>query len=110
MHAHYSIQYKLAEHNCWIYDLILSYRIFEALSNEESRFLVDYLQTRPHGQFTMFDCHDGLPVKPDLDGLIDSKDARKLVDLALNRWVTSVLSYRMSIKVRMALMSIKFAQ
>lgn len=85
VHAHYSIQYKLAEHGCWIYDFILPYRIFEALSNEESKFLVDYLQTRPHGQFTMLDCHDGLPVKPDLDGLIDSKDARKLVDLALDR-------------------------
>ena len=68
-----------------IYDFILPYRIFEALSNEESKFLVDYLQTRPHGQFTMLDCHDGLPVKPDLDGLIDSKEARKLVDLALDR-------------------------
>ena len=74
VHAHYSIQYKLAEHGCWIYDFILPYRIFEALSNEESKFLVDYLQTRPHGQFTMLDCHDGLPVKPDLDGLIDSKE------------------------------------
>lgn len=112
VHAHYSIQYKLAEHGCWIYDFILPYRIFEALSNEESKFLVDYLQTRPHGQFTMLDCHDGLPVKPDLDGLIDSKDARKLVDLALNRGanLSLIVSDEHKDEMRMALMFIKFAQ
>lgn len=85
VHAHYTIQYKLAEHGLWIYDFILPYRIFEALTVERSDSLVDYLQTRPQRQFTMLDCHDGLPVKPDLDDLIDSKDARKLVDLALER-------------------------
>ena len=110
VHAHYSIQYKLAEHGCWIYDFILPYRIFEALSNEESKFLVDYLQTRPLGQFTMLDCHDGLPVKPDLDGL---SIVKRPVSWLTWHWIvvlTSVLSYRMSIRMRMALMSIKFAQ
>lgn len=85
VHSHYSIQYRLAEHGCWIYDFILPYRIFEALSRENGEALAHYLQTRPHKQFTMLDCHDGLPVKPDLDGLIDSKEARELVDLSLER-------------------------
>ena len=26
VHSHYSIQYKLSEHGCWIYDFILPYQ------------------------------------------------------------------------------------
>lgn len=85
VHSHYSIQYKLAEHGCWIYDFILPYRILDTLINKNADALNDYLKTRPHKQFTMLDCHDGVPVKPDLDDLVDTKDARKLVDVCLER-------------------------
>ncbi len=85
VHSHYSIQYKLAEHGCWIYDFILPYRILDTLINKSSKDLLEYLKNRPHKQFTMLDCHDGVPVKPDLDGLIDTKKARELVDVCLER-------------------------
>ncbi|MED4227993.1 sucrose phosphorylase [Neobacillus cucumis] len=85
VHSHYSIQYKLAEHGCWIYDFILPYRILDTLINKSSSDLLEYLKTRPHKQFTMLDCHDGVPVKPDLDDLIDTKHARKVVDVCLER-------------------------
>ncbi|WNF38488.1 sucrose phosphorylase [Bacillaceae bacterium IKA-2] len=85
VHAHSSIQYKLAEHGCWIYDFILPYRILDALINKSSVDLCHYLNNRPEKQFTMLDCHDGIPVKPDLDDHIDTKDARKLVDVCLER-------------------------
>lgn len=85
VHSHYSIQYKLADHGFWIYDFILPYRVLDTLVNKTSRELKAYLNDRPHKQFTMLDCHDGIPVKPDLDDLIDTKEARKLVDVALER-------------------------
>ncbi|MGJ7913117.1 sucrose phosphorylase [Neobacillus sp. LXY-1] len=85
VHSHYSIQYKLAKHGCWIYDFILPYRILDALFNKSSKDLLQYLKTRPHKQFTMLDCHDGIPIKPDLDDLIDTKEARKVVDVCLER-------------------------
>lgn len=85
VHSHYSIQYKLAGHGFWIYDFILPYRVLETLINKSSRNLTDYLKNRPHKQFTMLDCHDGIPVKPDLDGLIDTKEAREIVDVCLER-------------------------
>ncbi|MDG0811710.1 hypothetical protein OMP40_21825 [Cohnella rhizosphaerae] len=85
VHAHYTIQYKLAEHGCWIYDFILPYRILDTLLNRNGRALVQYLKNRPAKQFTMLDCHDGIPVKPDLDDLIDSSEARKVVDTCLQR-------------------------
>lgn len=85
VHSHYSIQYKLAEHGFWIYDFILPYRILDTLLNKNADALREYLTTRPAKQFTMLDCHDGIPVKPDLDGMIDTKEARKLVDTCLER-------------------------
>ncbi|MGG5253625.1 sucrose phosphorylase [Neobacillus sp. SM06] len=85
VHAHYTTQYKLAEHGCWIYDFILPYRILDTIVNKRSAELLQYLKTRPHKQFTMLDCHDGVPVKPDLDDLIDTKEARQLVDVCVER-------------------------
>ena len=85
VHAHYTIQYKLAEHGCWIYDFILPYRILDTLINKSSEDLRDYLKNRPEKQFTMLDCHDGIPVKPDLDELINTKEARALVDVCVDR-------------------------
>jgi sucrose 6(F)-phosphate phosphorylase len=85
VHSSYDIQYKLAEKGHWIYDFILPYYILETLLNKSSSRLVEYLNTRPHKQFTMLDCHDGIPVKPDLDGLVDSSDARKIVDICVQR-------------------------
>lgn len=85
VHSHYTIQYKLAEYGCWIYDFILPYTILDTLINKSSEKLCDYLKVRPKKQFTMLDCHDGIPVKPDMDDLIDTKEARKLVDVCLER-------------------------
>lgn len=85
VHSHPSIQYKLAERGFWIYDFILPYRILEALLTRDGRELARYLKVRPSKQFTMLDCHDGIPVKPDLDGLLDTKAARRVVDLCVSR-------------------------
>lgn len=85
VHAHYSIQFKLAERGFWIYDFILPYRILEAFITRNSTELAHYLSVRPHKQFTMLDCHDGIPVKPDLDDLIDTTEARKLVEECVSR-------------------------
>lgn len=85
VHAHYTTQYKLAAQGYWIYDFILPYRILDTLINKSSGDLCHYLKTRPKRQFTMLDCHDGIPVKPDLDDLVDTQEARKLVDVCMER-------------------------
>lgn len=85
VHSHYSIQQKLSEKGHWIYDFILPYFILETLINKSSGRLKSYLQSRPHKQFTMLDCHDGIPVKPDLDDLVSSDDAQKTVEVCVER-------------------------
>ena len=84
VHAHYTTQFKLAKYGNYIYDFILPYMILSTLVNKSSSQITEYLKVRPHNQFTMLDCHDGIPVKPDLDDLVSTKDARKIVDHCLN--------------------------
>lgn len=85
VHADYTIQFKLAERGYWIYDFILPFMVLDALLNRTGQRLKEYLKIRPHRQFTMLDCHDGVPIIPDLNGLYRSEDARKVVDICLDR-------------------------
>jgi sucrose phosphorylase len=85
VHADHATQFKLAEKGYWIYDFILPYTVLEALLNRTGERLKEYLRMRPHRQFTMLDCHDGVPIIPDLNGLYRSEDARKVVGICLNR-------------------------
>ena len=93
VHAHYKTQYKLSKHGNWIYDFILPYMVLSTLINKSSNKLCDYLKNRPHKQFTMLDCHDGVPVKPDLDDLVETKAAQKIVDVCLERGANLSLIY-----------------
>lgn len=85
VHAHYTTQFKLAEHGHWIYDFILPYSILSALINKNSAKLQEYLNIRPHKQFTMLDCHDGVPLIPDMTDLVNLADAQKIVDVCVQR-------------------------
>lgn len=85
VHSHYSIQYKLTEKGFWIYDFVLPYVVLETLINKDANKLYSYLKERPKKQFTMLDCHDGVPIKPDLDELVPTDDAKKIVDICLER-------------------------
>lgn len=88
VHAHYQTQSKLAARDFWIYDFILPYTVLDTMLNGSSEKLAEYLKIRPSKQFTMLDCHDGIPVLPDLQDLIDVNDARKVVDQCVKRGST----------------------
>jgi sucrose 6(F)-phosphate phosphorylase len=85
VHSHYSYQFKLVGKGYWIYDFILPCFILETLINKSGKRLCSYLRNRPHNQLTMLDCHDGIPVKPDLDDLVSTEDAEKIVEVCLKR-------------------------
>jgi sucrose phosphorylase len=80
VHAHYSVQRKLAERGYWVYDFVLPALILHTLLSKSSRKLRDYLETCPRKQFTMLDCHDGIPILPDIEGILEVKESRKIVD------------------------------
>jgi sucrose phosphorylase len=85
IHSDYKTQFKLAKKGFWIYDFILPFTILDAILNKTSKRLKEYIKARPHNQFTMLDCHDGVPIKPDLNGLYQSEDARRVVEMCLKR-------------------------
>jgi sucrose 6(F)-phosphate phosphorylase len=85
VHAKPSIARALSARGSWSYDFILPYRILEALILRRPERLATYLADRPSHCFTMLDCHDGIPLKPDLDGLYDPDDARTVVGACLAR-------------------------
>jgi sucrose 6(F)-phosphate phosphorylase len=85
VHDHYSTRDKLAGHGFWVYDFILPFTVLYSLITGNSDKLKHHLRTCPRKQITMLDCHDGVPVKPDLDGLITSKEAQKVVDICVER-------------------------
>lgn len=88
VHGQYEIQMKLVDRGFWIYDFILPFTVLGTLINRSSEKLNAYLRVRPSRQFTMLDCHDGIPVLPDLQGFIDVADARKVVDVCVDRGST----------------------
>lgn len=85
VHAKPSTAAALAARGSWSYDFILPYRILEALILRRPERLAAYLADRPSRCFTMLDCHDGIPVKPDMDGLYDAAAARAVVETCLER-------------------------
>jgi sucrose phosphorylase len=95
VHAHYSIQFKLAEHGYWVYDFVLPMLILHAMITHSSSKLRDHLRLCPRRQFTMLDCHDGIPVQPDLDDVLEIDDAQRVVQICLQRGanLNPILSY-----------------
>ena len=85
IHASRAIQERLSKHGYWTYDFVLPYAILEALIIRSPIRLRPYLLSRSAKQFTMLDCHDGVPVKPDMDGLYAPEDVRRLVRACLDR-------------------------
>jgi sucrose phosphorylase len=85
VHAHHQIQWKLAGHGYWIYDFILPYLVLSTLINKDANQLIKYINERPEKQFTMLDCHDGIPVMPDMDDIVDSVSARRICDICEDR-------------------------
>jgi sucrose 6(F)-phosphate phosphorylase len=85
LHAHYSYQEKLARHGSWVYNFVLPLLILHALSSGSGAELQEHLRICPARQFTMLDCHDGIPVQPDLDGILDVDSAQAVVQARLER-------------------------
>ncbi len=81
VHDRYSTHLKLAAHGYWTYDFVLPGLLLDALETGSARHLADHLARSPERQFTMLDCHDGIPVRPDLDEILQPREMLHLADL-----------------------------
>lgn len=67
IHEHYAIQFKIADHDYYIYDFALPMVVLYSLYSGKSKQLAKWLQMSPMKQFTTLDTHDGI-------GVVDVKD------------------------------------
>ena len=81
VHDRYSTHLNLAAHGYWTYDFVLPGLLLDALETGSALHLADHLARSPERQFTMLDCHDGIPVRPDLDGILAPQELLRLADL-----------------------------
>jgi sucrose 6(F)-phosphate phosphorylase len=85
VHDRYATHEALAERGYWTYDFVLPGLLLHALETGTAARLCDHLSRSPDRQFTMLDCHDGIPVQPDLDGILGAEEMLWLADLVQQR-------------------------
>ena len=85
IHAHHSINKKLTAQGYWTYDFVLPGLILHTLYTKNVTKLQDYLKDCPKNQFTMLDCHDGIPVQPDLEDVLTIDESKHIVDVCIQR-------------------------
>ncbi len=81
VHDRYATHEALAARGYWTYDFVLPGLVLHALETRSAGHLADHLARSPERQFTMLDCHDGIPVRPDLDGILAPRELLRLADL-----------------------------
>jgi sucrose phosphorylase len=85
VHDHYSTQSKLAEQGYWVYDFVLPALILHTFFNQTGAKIREHLKICPRKQVTMLDCHDGIPVQPDLNDILTIEESKQVVDVCLQR-------------------------
>jgi sucrose phosphorylase len=79
VHDRYRTHERLVERGFWTYDFVLPALVLEAFETRDAGRLAAHLAHSPDRQFTMLDCHDGIPVRPDLDDILEPS---AMLDLA----------------------------
>jgi sucrose 6(F)-phosphate phosphorylase len=84
VHDVFATHRRLSDHNMWTYDFVLPGLVLHAFETGDVGRLGDHLAASPDRVFTTLDCHDGIPVRPDLDGVLEPAEMTLLAD-GINR-------------------------
>jgi sucrose phosphorylase len=80
VHDVYATHERLASHGLWTYDFVLPALLLHTFYSADTRRLAAHLAGSPGRQFTTLDSHDGIPVRPDLEGILRPSEMRALAD------------------------------
>jgi glycosidase len=80
VHDTFTTHTRLSEHGLWTYDFVLPGLVLHALETGEATRLAEHLARSPKRVFTTLDSHDGIPVRPDLDGILEPAEMIELAD------------------------------
>ncbi len=84
IHASKELLNRIASLGYKNYDFLLPYSIIQTLLLKDSSLLIELLSDskRATNWATLIDCHDGIPVQPDMNGLINKDDMTKIIELS----------------------------
>jgi sucrose phosphorylase len=85
VHDTYDTHERLTAHGFWTYDFVLPGLLLDAFESEDATRVAAHLACSPARQFTTLDCHDGIPIRPDLDGILGRAEMQHLANLVLAR-------------------------
>lgn len=85
IHTDPAVQLGLAGQGYWVYNFVLPLLILHTILNQSSAALKSHLLVSPRQQITMLDCHDGIPVQPDINGILDTASAKRIVEICEQR-------------------------
>lgn len=85
IHDHYATHERLLARGFWTYDFVLPGLVLHAFATGDAERLATHLRRASHRQFTTLDSHDGIPVRPDLDGILSPAEMRALADHVASR-------------------------
>jgi sucrose phosphorylase len=85
VHDRYVTHERLVAHGFWTYDFVLPGLVLEAFHSGTARRLAEHLSRSPGRQFTTLDCHDGVPVRPDLDDVLEPAEMLALAERIRSR-------------------------
>ena len=80
VHDGHATHERLSAHGFWTYDFVLPGLLLNAFESGHTRRLAEHLARSPDRQFTNLDCHDGIPVRPDLDGILTPDEMTDLAE------------------------------
>ncbi|HET9522155.1 MAG TPA: sucrose phosphorylase [Candidatus Limnocylindrales bacterium] len=85
VHDTYATHQRLSAHGMWTYDFVVPGLVLHTLESGDARRLADHLSEMPDRVFTTLDCHDGIPIRPDLDGILTPAEMLALASLVERR-------------------------
>jgi sucrose phosphorylase len=85
IHANQAVQQALTGRGYWTYDFVLPLLVLATIMHRSSSRIRSYLEACSRHRVTMLDCHDGIPVQPDLDDVLPLDEARDVVRVCLDR-------------------------
>jgi len=80
VHDRYPTHERLSSRGFWTYDFVLPGLALHAFETGRADRLARHLDRSPDRQVTTLDCHDGIPVRPDLDGILEPDEMRDLAN------------------------------
>lgn len=78
VHDRYPTHERLSRRGFWTYDFVLPGLVLHAFETGLANRLAEHLDRSPDCQVTTLDCHDGIPIRPDLDGILEPHEMRDL--------------------------------